>query len=151
MIAKRKRRTQEPVKDKPDSKYLLGWTNVRWFMIEMVNLYSDKPSFFSKKRIESGLAFTIGQIAMIVYFITKYQTITMTDFMLWAGLEFTIAGYITYQIQRQGYHEDEYSSERQYTDAQIDQLQSTCPTCGKLVDASQTNADSSQNNEQVIP
>jgi hypothetical protein len=82
-------------------KYLFGWKNIRWFIVQLVLLYSEQPSFFSKKRIESGIAFVIGQMGMLIFFFHKYPGLSMTDFLMWAGVEFTIAGYITYQIQKQ--------------------------------------------------
>ena len=82
-------------------KYFFGWTNIKWFIKEITNLYSGVPSYFSKKRIESGIAFVIGQWGMI-YFLTKnIDKLTTSDITLWAGLEFAIAGYIVSQIQKE--------------------------------------------------
>ena len=78
-----------------------GWKNIKWFIKEIINLYSDKKSFFSKKRIESGLAFVIGQFGM-VYFLTKnIELLTASDIVLWAGVEFAIAGYMVNSIQKE--------------------------------------------------
>lgn len=41
-------------------KWFFGWTNLKWLIKELVNLYSNSSSFFSKKRIESGIAFLVG-------------------------------------------------------------------------------------------
>jgi hypothetical protein len=82
-------------------KWFFGWTNVKWLIKELNNLYTTKDSFFSKKRIESGIAFIIGQWGMI-YFLTKnIDKLTTSDITLWAGLEFAIAGYIVSQIQKE--------------------------------------------------
>ena len=82
-------------------KWFFGWTNVKWLIKELINLYTTKDSFFSKKRIESGIAFIIGQWGMI-YFLTKnIDKITTSDITLWAALEFAIAGYIVSQIQKE--------------------------------------------------
>ena len=82
-------------------KWFFGWTNVKWLIKELINLYTTKDSFFSKKRIESGIAFIIGQWGMI-YFLTKnIDKLTTSDITLWAGLEFAIAGYIVSQIQKE--------------------------------------------------
>lgn len=82
-------------------KWFFGWTNVKWLIKELINLYTTKDSFFSKKRIESGIAFIIGQWGMI-YFLTKnIEKLTTSDITLWAGLEFAIAGYIVSQIQKE--------------------------------------------------
>lgn len=82
-------------------KWFFGWTNVKWLIKELINLYTTKDSFFSKKRIESGIAFIIGQWGMI-YFLTKnIEKLTTSDITLWAALEFAIAGYIVSQIQKE--------------------------------------------------
>jgi len=82
-------------------KYFFGWTNIKWNITEIRNIYSNKPSFFSKKRIESGLAFAIGQWGMIEYFTRKVDTMSSSDLLLWAGVEFTMAGYMISQIQKE--------------------------------------------------
>ena len=43
---------------------------VKWFFGELLAMYSSKPSYFSKKRVESGIAFLVGQWGMI-YFLVK--------------------------------------------------------------------------------
>jgi hypothetical protein len=45
--------------------YFFGWTNIKWFISEIGKMYSSKDSYFSKKRIESGIAFAISQWGMI--------------------------------------------------------------------------------------
>ena len=74
---------------------------VKWFFTELMNMYSDKPSFFSKKRIESGISFIIGQIGMVVFLYFSIHKITMGEFLLWASAEFTVSGYIINKIQKE--------------------------------------------------
>jgi len=97
---------------KNDRRLFFGWKNTKWFITEVGNMYSSKPSYFSKKRIESGVAFIIGQAGMIMFLLFKYKTLDMTDFIMWASLEFAVGGYITYQIQRQR----RYDSDNGYGD-----------------------------------
>ena len=78
-----------------------SWNNIVWFFKELMNLYSDKPSHFSKKRIESGIAFLIAQTGMIWYLVTHISTMDVYEFLMWAGAEFLIAGYTISQIQRE--------------------------------------------------
>lgn len=78
-----------------------GWENFKWVFREFWKIYSDEPSFFSKKRFESTIGFIIGQAGMIVYLYHNYQVITMSEFLLWAGAEFLIAGYYVNQIQKE--------------------------------------------------
>ena len=90
-------------------KYFFGWTNIKWFIKEMMNLFTSKPSQFSKKRMESGLAFLVGQWGMIYFLVLNVEKLTASDIVLWAGVEFAIAGYIISQIQKEkkdrGYNE----------------------------------------------
>ena len=82
-------------------KYFFGWTNIKWLIKELVNLYSKKDSFFSKKRIESGIAFIVGQWGVIYFLYTNIDKLTSSDIALWAGVEFAVAGYIINQIQKE--------------------------------------------------
>lgn len=75
--------------------------NVNWFFTEIVKLYSSKPSYFSKKRIESGLAFIIAQWGMIFYFLEHHATMDMTSMLMWTGTEFAISGYMISHIQKE--------------------------------------------------
>jgi hypothetical protein len=75
--------------------------NIKWFFKELLLIYSNKPSFFSKKRIESGLSFLIAQVGMVFFLAAKYDSISMGEFILWAGAEFAVAGYIINKIQKE--------------------------------------------------
>ena len=82
-------------------KLFFGWENIKWFIREIRNLYSGEDSFFSKKRIESGIAFIVGQWGMI-YFLTKnIESLSASDIVLWAGVEFAMAGYMVNAIQKE--------------------------------------------------
>jgi hypothetical protein len=83
------------------NKYFFGWTNIKWFITEIGKQYGNSDSFFSKKRIESGVAFGVGQLGMIFFLAKKYETLVMSDVIMWASLEFAIAGYIVSQIQKE--------------------------------------------------
>jgi len=78
-----------------------GWENIKWFIREIRNLYSGEKSFFSKKRIESGIAFIVGQWGMIYFLIKNIESLTASDIVLWAGVEFAIAGYMVNAIQKE--------------------------------------------------
>jgi hypothetical protein len=82
-------------------KYFFGWTNIKWLITELINMYSGKPSYFSKKRIESGIAFIVAQWGMIFFLLEKHADLTMTDLIMWAGVEFAISGYMIHQIQKE--------------------------------------------------
>ena len=82
-------------------KWFFGWTNIKWLIKELVNLYSNSSSCFSKKRIESGVAFIIGQWGMVYFLMEKLHTMDTADIVLWAGVEFAISGYVLNQIQKE--------------------------------------------------
>jgi hypothetical protein len=78
-----------------------GWTNIKWFIREIVKMYSAQSSYFSKKRIESGIAFTIAQAGMIFFLVAKYDSLLMSEFLWWAAAEFGVSGYIINAIQKE--------------------------------------------------
>lgn len=82
-------------------KYFFGWQNIKWLIKEVGEMYSSRKSFFSKKRIESGIAFVIGQWGMIFFLMENHSKMTTSDLVLWSGVEFIIAGYTTHQIQKE--------------------------------------------------
>ena len=84
-----------------NNKKFFGWSNIKWFTKEIVKLYSDEKSYFSKKRVESGVAFLTGQIGMVFFLYKKYESLTMSDFIMWATLEFAISGYLFNQKQKE--------------------------------------------------
>ena len=83
------------------SKLFFGWSNIKWFCKEIMNIYSTNNSFFSKKRIESGLAFIIAQWGMIFFLLEKHSSLSMGEFLLWAAAEFAVSGYIINKIQKE--------------------------------------------------
>ena len=78
-----------------------GWNNIKWFINEIGNLYTGTESFFSKKRVESGIAFAVGQWGMSYFLLQNIQTMSTSDIVLWAGVEFAISGYMLNQIQKE--------------------------------------------------
>ena len=77
-----------------------GWENFKWLVRELIKMYSAEKSFFSKKRIESGIAFVIGQWGMIFYLLEKHSSLSMSEILFWAATEFAITGYIINQIKK---------------------------------------------------
>jgi len=82
-------------------KWFFGWFNIKLLIKELVKLYSNESSYFSKKRVESGIAFIVGQFGMIYFLVINIDKLTTSDIALWAGIEFAIAGYIVNQIQKE--------------------------------------------------
>jgi hypothetical protein len=75
--------------------------NIVWFFTELIKLWSDEPSYFSKKRVESSLSFIVAQAGMITYFFLHYKDMDISTLLMWAGAEFLIAGYSINQIQKE--------------------------------------------------
>jgi len=75
--------------------------NIKWFFTEIMKMYSAQTSFFSKKRVESGIAFIIGQWGMMFFLIKSWTDLTMSDLAIWATIEFAVAGYMIKQIQNE--------------------------------------------------
>lgn len=82
-------------------KWFFGWSNIKFLVKELIKLYSNEPSYFSKKRVESGIAFLVGQFGMVYFLVINIDKLTTSDIALWAGIEFAIAGYIVNQIQKE--------------------------------------------------
>jgi len=84
------------------TKFLvLVWKNLKWFVIEIAKMYSNETSYFSKKRVESGIAFVIAEWGAIFFLLKKWQLMTTQDFGIWIGLQLAVAGYIINQIQKE--------------------------------------------------
>lgn len=78
-----------------------GWNNIKFVITELIKIGSSKPSFFSKKRIESGIAFFIlqwGMIEAMNYMLEKENT-PMSEFAMWAAIEAFICGYALNKIE----------------------------------------------------
>ena len=81
--------------------FFFGWENIKWFIREIGKMYNGGKSYFSKKRIESGIGFIIAEWGMIFFLLNKYDTMTMLEFGGWASIQFFVAGYIVNQIQKE--------------------------------------------------
>lgn len=80
--------------------YFFGWTNIKWFLTEVNNMYSaSKESFFSKKRVEAGIAFLILQWGMVHWMILNVTTIKASELFIWATIECIICGYTLNKIE----------------------------------------------------
>ena len=84
-----------------EKKWFFGWSNIKWLIKELIKLYSVEISYFSKKRIESGVAFLVGQFGMIYFLMVNIYKLDSTDIAIWASIEFAISGYIVSQIQKE--------------------------------------------------
>ena len=97
MANEKKATTTEPTK----KWYSVVTDKIKWFFGELLAMYSGKSSYFSKKRVESGVAFIIAQWGMIFFLLEKHSTLSMGEFLLWAAAEFAVSGYIINKIQQE--------------------------------------------------
>lgn len=88
-------------KKQTNGNLFFGWDNIKWFIKEIREMYSSSDSYFSKKRIESGVAFAVAQWGMIFFLLEKHTEMTSSDLAIWAGIEFAVSGYIVNQIQKE--------------------------------------------------
>jgi len=70
-------------------------------MTELLKMYSSQDSYFSKKRVESGIAFIVAQAGMIFFLCAKYKTLDMSEFLWWSAAEFAVSGYMINAIQKE--------------------------------------------------
>jgi hypothetical protein len=80
-------------------KTFFGWTNVKFVIKELIKIYSGQPSYFSKKRIESGIAFIFALSMTSYYLYKKIDTMDMWAFGYVLSTWLFIAGYTVNQIQ----------------------------------------------------
>lgn len=83
------------------NNYFFGLKNIKWVIKEIGKLYSVEESYFSKKRVESGISFVVGQWGMIYFLIENINELSTSDMVLWSGVEFAIAGYMIREIQKE--------------------------------------------------
>lgn len=82
-------------------KLFFGWTNFKWLCKELLAMYSNEPSYFSKKRFESSAAFITAMAIVITHVYHDRMTITNSEILADATLLFLIAGYTVNQIQKE--------------------------------------------------
>lgn len=82
-------------------KYFFGWQNCKWFTKEIVKLYSNEESYFSKKRIESGFAFMVLMYGFIHWMAMHVALITASDLFVWGTPLAFISGYMISKIQQE--------------------------------------------------
>lgn len=73
-----------------------------WLVHQLVKMYSaEEKSYFSKKRIESGIAFIIAEHGALFWLAKKYDVMNTSDFGIWITIQLFIAGWYVGQIQKE--------------------------------------------------
>ncbi len=81
--------------------YFFGWNNWKRLIKELLKVGSNQSGFFSQKRIHQGIAFGVLQWGCIYWLLKKHDVMSTTDFLIWAGIEMAICGYVIHQIQKE--------------------------------------------------
>ena len=74
---------------------------IKWFFSELLKLWSDEKSYFSKKRVESSIIFVAVLVTYIVYCFRNFNVMTATDFTIISGAMMVYGGYTVTQIQKE--------------------------------------------------
>lgn len=76
-----------------------GWNNIKWAIKEIVRMYSNKESFFSYKRFQTGLAFFLFTqgAAYVLYNFVK----TPDEFLIWCIPVLLVCGYTLNKTQQE--------------------------------------------------
>ena len=78
-----------------------GWENFKWFIIQIRATFSNEPSYFSRKRIESYMLF-VGAFSSTMFYIWKNINVLLYHEMLaMSGALFFYAGYTMQVIQKE--------------------------------------------------
>ena len=74
---------------------------LKWRIKELEKMYSAQDSFFSKKRIESGISFIILEWGMVHWMVLNVSKIPASELFIWATINGAICGYVINQIQKE--------------------------------------------------
>lgn len=76
-------------------------TNIKWFFTELLKMWSNEPSYFSKKRVESSILFITALILECWYLIGNMFNLTSDQFLMHFSAIMVFAGYTVSQIQKE--------------------------------------------------
>lgn len=75
--------------------------NIKWFFNELLKMWSDEKSYFSKKRVESSIIFVTVLVTYVWYCIENIGVMSATDFTIISGAMMVYGGYTVSQIQKE--------------------------------------------------
>lgn len=86
-------------------KYLIlkgffGWENFKWFVVEIRSTFSNEPSYFARKRIESFILFVNAMLLLDAWCVKNWDKITATESLAIFGAQMVYAGYQVNQIRK---------------------------------------------------
>jgi len=66
---------------------------IEWFFVELLKVFSDEKSYFSLKRIERGVLFTVAVLMICNYVYTNMANITPEGILIITSPLFVYAGF----------------------------------------------------------
>jgi len=71
-----------------------------WLVKEILKTFSNKPSFFSSKRIERAVAFVSGEITLLSFFFYNLKSLPTIEAIMIATVFFAVAGYVLNKTEK---------------------------------------------------
>lgn len=94
---------------------------IKWVSNEVLNTFSNKKSFFSSKRLERFLIFSL-MLSLTVFFVVKSIitcTLGATDFIIIVGTWLGYGGFNTIQIKKDVKEDNNINNEETTTDKDL--------------------------------
>lgn len=86
--------------DKYVIKGFFGWENSKWFIRQIRDTFSNKPSYFSRKRIESFFIFINATILLDIWLYKNIDDLNWEGMVAIYGAQMIYAGYQVTQIRK---------------------------------------------------
>lgn len=95
-----------------EPKKLFSIRNFRWAVVELVYTFSNRPSFFARKRIESFVLFINAMILLDIWYIAMFKKIDYIASIAVFTAQMVYAGYQVTQIRKDMLTTDEGKKEK---------------------------------------
>lgn len=77
-----------------------GWESTKWFIREIQATFSNKPSYFARKRIESFMLFINATVILDLFCIKNWNRISSAEILAIFTAQMVYAGYQVAQIRK---------------------------------------------------
>lgn len=88
-----------------------GWENFKWLIREIQATFSNKPSYFARKRIESFILFLNSIVILDAWTYKNINTISWEGIIAIFGAQMIYAGYQVQQIRKDILHINQKTNE----------------------------------------
>lgn len=82
-------------------KFLFGWANIKFVVVELVKTFSNEHSFFASKRIERALFVCSGLGAINYYIIANIHKLSSGEIIALSSVLLACGGYLLKQTQNE--------------------------------------------------